>query len=672
MIFKFSFSGNENFPEDFYELSSYLELVKNEEVVDFSTVPNIKHAFLIYLLNNMDILKDESEHVQKIFEYCQLVSEGFFPSKLSMLDSPEACYLGLRHVYGKSLINDSKRFISKVEQLFQQLIDHLKEQKDLYSEVSLGANHFPKVHAFLDADKQVFLQDIESGDILTFLDSNQVKQYALCLHNPKSALYRYWSRHASQSQDIPFFQILISCKHDHDWIICSNPVHQINLKELAEALTKEEQKIGGDAWDEGFIYQHTLIAAPNGESKLSQEKILGIFSKHFSAKAFKESKSSSGQSIWAWAACLGIVGLLALLFMNGYGTKSSTSTGEIPSVDWGSLVKRRGSVQKHEVVSTTDWKKSSQMKGYAVLISVGQSSFGKLDAATQDIMTMYEMLTEVYGYEKENILILSDEPDIVDDEGGEDCLYPVINEGGMFSSGEYGLPTRENVMKALTKTGRKILDLKNDPETGEVPLTQFVFYYAGHGVVHNPSESQLSQDYGYLVLSDYWEHHKTAKDGEFVPENHGIDMQDIPALMKKLIPSSHQMIFLDCCHSGFALKTRGNPHENPDKIYAMWKKEAQVILAAASTEQYSQESQRLDNSFFTTAVKEALSFEGDTSPADVEPRDGIVTDSELGLYVKSRVADFVQKNRGHPQTPSYTYGASGEDIGQVLFIPLED
>ncbi len=340
----------------------------------------------------------------------------------------------------------------------------------------------------------------------------------------------------------------------------------------------------------------------------------------------------------AAAACVALVTALGVvfggrLFENNTGEPiaKSNQPGELKEIDF----RARGAVLDEEEVRNLR-SEGVKIEGFALIVAVGKSSYGALPAAVPDAGRLYCLLRDKFGYKTENIWLLVDDPDKCVDASG--AKLP-----------NRALPTRQGVLQALQEiskaTGRFV---KGD-------RTNFVFYYAGHG-----ESTKSASDVGYLVLSGAWE----AGDSR-VWDMVGYDMGHLSRDIRKQVHSTHQMLLIDCCFSGFAVKARGNINENPQKIYEMWKNNAHAIMTAGSEKQRSFEVG--ERAIFTKTLLRALGSDSSSMPADLND-DGLVTDAELGAYLQDQVPKQFQ-GTNLTQSPQYLRGTEGDDVGQFLFIP---
>jgi hypothetical protein len=130
------------------------------------------------------------------------------------------------------------------------------------------------------------------------------------------------------------------------------------------------------------------------------------------------------------------------------------------------------------------------------------------------------------------------------------------------------------------------------------------------------------------------------------------------------IRSTHRLIVLDCCFSGFAVVARGGKFENPGAIYRAWDQKAHVLVTAGTEKQPAYEVN--GSSFFCTALFQAI---GEPMAADTND-DDIVTDEELGVFLTAQVPQIArQYNRS--LNPMHYRDTQVQNMGQFLFIPRD-
>lgn len=197
--------------------------------------------------------------------------------------------------------------------------------------------------------------------------------------------------------------------------------------------------------------------------------------------------------------------------------------------------------------------------------------------------------------------------------------------------------TKENIMKVLT-----------DFSVQANPNDVFVFYYAGHGVMnsdHNESEY-------YLIPHDVIQLHDKKENLQKL----AFSASEIKLFLSK-IKAQKQLILLDACHSGGALKTlsstRGAPEEKA--IFQLARSSGIVLISASETEQFATEFKSLGHGVFTYTLLEALGGKADGGNGDKK-----LTVNELKVYMEDHVPLYSQKYGGKIQYP--TGFSSGQDF----------
>ncbi len=580
--------------------------------------------------------------------YAALAREGLRPSSVALDQAMEGIYLAIRNGHGSDLTQPMA--FMKFEGDWQRMAAHIlaaaEKGVDPFKEAIFSdAADFARERTFLAKDRDVYSQDVLRGERwLVKIPGGPPSASALILREPKSLLWKHWSRADQGSPTGDLYLLLGVYFGKGNWIFSTDPVQRLPIKELAEKLQTAElaknSEAKTDTWFDGAPFGHTLVAAPKSGSKLSDDELLKVVRNWCQATAPRKAKAAPSMTwgLVAAAACVALVTALGVvfggrLFENNTGEPiaKGNQPGELKEIDF----RARGAVLDEEEVRNLR-SEGVKIEGFALIVAVGKSSYGALPAAVPDAGRLYCLLRDKFGYKTENIWLLVDDPDKCVDAGG--AKLP-----------NRAMPTRQGVLQALQEiskaTGRFV---KGD-------RTNFVFYYAGHG-----ESTKSASDVGYLVLSGAWE----AGDSR-VWDMVGYDMGHLSRDIRKQVHSTHQMLLIDCCFSGFAVKARGNINENPQKIYEMWKNNAHAIMTAGSEKQRSFEVG--ERAIFTKTLLRALGSDSSSMPADLND-DGLVTDAELGAYLQDQVPKQFQ-GTSLTQSPQYLRGTEGDDVGQFLFIP---
>ncbi|MCC6149404.1 MAG: caspase family protein [Planctomycetes bacterium] len=581
--------------------------------------------------------------------YAALAREGLRPSSVPLDQAMEGIYLAIRNGHGSDLTQPMT--FMKFEGDWQRMAAHIlaaaEKGVDPFKEaIFADAADFARERTFLAKDRDVYTQDVLRGERwLVKIPGGPPSASALILREPKSLLWKHWSRADQGSPTGDLYLLLGVYFGKGNWIFSTDPVQRLPIKELAEKLQAAESSRNADAktdpWFDGAPFGHTLVAAPKSGSKLSDDELLKVARAWCQATAPKKAKAAPSMTwgLVAAAACVALITALGVVFggklfqsNTGEPIAKGNQPGELKEIDF----RARGAVLDEEEVRNLR-SEGLKIEGFALIVAVGKSSYGALPAAVPDAGRLYCLLRDKFGYKPENMWLLVDDPD--------KCLD--VKDGAKLPN--RATPTRKGVLQALQEiskaTGRYV---KGD-------RTNFVFYYAGHG-----ESTKSASDVGYLVLSEAWE----AGDNR-VWDMVGYDMGHLSRDIRKQVHSTHQMLLIDCCFSGFAVKARGNINDNPQKIYEMWKNNAHAILTAGSEKQRSFEVG--ERAIFTKTLLRALGSDSGSMPADLN-EDGVVTDAELGAFLQNQVPKQFE-GTSLTQSPQYLRGTEGDDVGQFLFIP---
>ncbi|MEO1052143.1 MAG: caspase family protein [Bacteroidota bacterium] len=169
------------------------------------------------------------------------------------------------------------------------------------------------------------------------------------------------------------------------------------------------------------------------------------------------------------------------------------------------------------------------------------------------------------------------------------------------------------------------------------PQDVFVFYYAGHGTLDEDNDDQY-----YLVPTDI-----TKLYGDPAQlQDKGISATDLKGLLAQ-VKSQKQLILMDACHSGGAIKTIGvRAAASEEKaIVQLARSSGVVMIASSGTQQYASEFEVLEHGVFTYALLEALDGRADNG-------DNKITVNELKFFMEERVPELTEEHGGKAQYPT--------------------
>jgi hypothetical protein len=203
-------------------------------------------------------------------------------------------------------------------------------------------------------------------------------------------------------------------------------------------------------------------------------------------------------------------------------------------------------------------------------------------------------------------------------------------------------------------TGAAMRRLVSDDLTHLLPTDSLVVFYAGHGHSRShrlPSGQEVTT--GYLAPVDA----EPAADrvATLIELDSWLDAIS-------LLPPRHILVVLDACHSGIALgsmiKWRDRGHPDRHRLDALSQLTSRrVITSALGAQTASDSGPRPGHSLFTGCLVDALT-------GGIDPSLGVVTGTELAVYVQRRVSTYPKSK----QTPDF--GAFGHDDRGEMLIPL--
>jgi hypothetical protein len=247
-------------------------------------------------------------------------------------------------------------------------------------------------------------------------------------------------------------------------------------------------------------------------------------------------------------------------------------------------------------------------KNYLLAIGVDQySKWLKLGNAVSDAKGIVDLFTQSFGFETP--------------------VEPLYDAKA----------TRLNITKSLEQV-RRMLE----------PEDNLVVFFAGHGVTLTDTVGDQIIESGYIVPVDGAGLETDERDTYF----------KIDHLLNRLslFPARHVNIILDACHSGLALGSEASSYR-AEVLYEreLESKLSRRVLTSARAEQLASDVGPLkDHSLFTGMLIDGLQ----TGRADID-KNGLITTSELGLYLEQSVSDY-SEGRQIPDFGSFGLDERGE------------
>jgi WD40 repeat protein len=220
----------------------------------------------------------------------------------------------------------------------------------------------------------------------------------------------------------------------------------------------------------------------------------------------------------------------------------------------------------------------------------------------------------------------------------------------------YAQPDAQSFIDKLQTTGKNIFKSINPIEIYDENATKdhivsafksiiarakaedvFLFYYAGHGTL----DEEHNDEY-YLVPTDitklYGDPAQLAAKGISATELRGYLTQ---------VKSQKQIILMDACHSGGALKSLNVRAAATDEkaIVQLARSSGVVMIASSGTKQFATEFDQLKHGVFTYALLEGLDGKADNG-------DKKITVNELKFFMEERVPELTKQYGGQSQYPT--------------------
>lgn len=184
-----------------------------------------------------------------------------------------------------------------------------------------------------------------------------------------------------------------------------------------------------------------------------------------------------------------------------------------------------------------------------------------------------------------------------------------VSEGNSFILID---PNKEKIDQTLSQISKKI----NSGES-HAKRSEFIFYYSGHS------------DENALLLGD-------------IP----YDYSSLKTAITE-VPSDIHVVILDSCYSGNFIRTKGGQKRKPFLMDDSSVVTGHAYLSSSSTNEYSQESDEIEASYFTNAMITGLRGAADTSG------DNKVTLNELYSYAFNDTLSRTESSKAGPQHPNY-------------------
>jgi uncharacterized caspase-like protein len=214
-----------------------------------------------------------------------------------------------------------------------------------------------------------------------------------------------------------------------------------------------------------------------------------------------------------------------------------------------------------------------------------------------------------------------------------DKIFKSVNKVEIYNEDA----TKENIIKGFNSIIAKAR-----------PEDVFVFFYAGHGSLDEEHKDADGESPFYFVPTDVT---KIYGDPEQL-QRKGLSANELKSYLTQ-IRSTKQVVLMDACHSGGALKSLNTRAAGADEkaIFQLARSSGVVTIASAGSKQFATEFEVLKHGVFTYVLLEALTGKADGN------LDGKVTTKEVIMYLDERVPELTKQYGGTAQFPtSYAIG----------------
>jgi WD40 repeat protein len=208
-----------------------------------------------------------------------------------------------------------------------------------------------------------------------------------------------------------------------------------------------------------------------------------------------------------------------------------------------------------------------------------------------------------------------------------DKIFKTVNRVEIYNEDA----TKENIIKGFNSISAKAR-----------PEDVFVFFYAGHGSLDEEHKDADGDSPFYFVPTDVT---KIYGDPEQLQKK-GLSANELRTYLTQ-IRSTKQVVLMDACHSGGALKSMNVRAAASDEkaIVQLARSSGVVTIASSGSKQFATEFEVLKHGVFTYVLLEALNGKADNG-------DGKVTVNEIKLYMEERVPELTKQYGGTAQYPT--------------------
>jgi hypothetical protein len=229
--------------------------------------------------------------------YSGLQREGLSPGSMPPEASLEGVFLAIRNAGGGKLLEPAvaERFETDWFRMAAVILRAAEKGQDSFSVPLFNDGpEFARERTFLANDRILFRQDLQRGEQwMVTIPGGPPKGRALVLRQPKSLLFKQWSRREEEAHPgEPFVLLLVDWGQGH-WVCSTDPVRQLSLETLFSQLQQAEvsrdaDRAKRDPWVDPPRFNHTLVAAPRDGTRLADADVLKQLRRWSHAKSTKK------------------------------------------------------------------------------------------------------------------------------------------------------------------------------------------------------------------------------------------------------------------------------------------------------------------------------------------------------------------------------------------------
>ncbi len=331
--------------------------------------------------------------------YAALQREGISPGSMSPEQTLEGVFLAIRNAGSGNLLDPvvAKRFETDWFRMGAVIFQAAAKEQDSFTVPLFDTGpEFARERAYLANDRMLYRQDLQRAEQWSItIPGAAPSARALILHQPKSLLFKQWSRSKTESpQEEPFALLAVDWGKGR-WFFSTNPgiPQPLSLEKLFERLQQAELKHDRDRavrdpWTDPPRFNHTYVAPPKAGSQLADAEVLKVARQWCHGRTVRKPIALRAPLAAAAAICVALAGYA---FWPAHATPHTDSKAVM-----------RSSLEYLEAApSTAAEPLTRDGKDFALLFASNVYSNGwpTLSNAESDALAIGDELEKDYGFE---------------------------------------------------------------------------------------------------------------------------------------------------------------------------------------------------------------------------------------------------------------------------------